>query len=159
MEELEQYNYHKRNYINNQNSLIAQFLFILFKIKVYQVSPRNYPLSPAMRKEVDKMDRYSMEIIFMNDNRIDSKKELQLFKEMNKELLDDLIYTRKRTYEYKSKTKEQIEKEECDLRIVFYNEIIKDLQTKVKTCKLIEDNHKIVEKEFEKNRDIKVINK
>lgn len=95
----------------------------------------------------------------MNDNRIDSKEELQLFKEMNKELLDDLIHTRKRTYEYKSKTKEQIEKEECDLRIVFYNEIIKDFQTKIKTCKLIEYNHKIVEKEFVKNRDIKVINK
>ena len=159
MEELEQYNYYKRNYINNQNSLIAQFLYVLFKIKVYQKSPRNYPLSPAMRKEVDKMEKYSMEIIFMNDNRIDSKEVLQLFKEMNKELLDDLIYTRKRTYEYKSKTKDKVEKEECDLRIVFYNEIIMDLQTKVKTCKLIEDNHKIVEKEFVKNRDIKVINK
>ena len=159
MEELEQYNYYKRNYINNQNSLIAQFLYVLFKIKVYQKSPRNYPLSPAMRKEVDKMEKYSMEIIFMNDNRIDSKEVLQLFKEMNKELLDDLIYTRKRTYEYKSKTKDKVEKEECDLRIVFYNEIIKDLQAKVKTCKLIEYNHKNVEKEFVKNRDIKVINK
>ena len=92
MEELEQYNYYKRNYINNQNSLIAQFLYVLFKIKVYQKSPRNYPLSPAMRKEVDKMEKYSMEIIFMNDNRIDSKEVLQLFKEMNKELLDNLIY-------------------------------------------------------------------
>ena len=159
MEELEQYNYHKRNYINNQNSLIAQFLFILFKIKVYQVSPRNYPLSPSMQKEVDKMDRYSKEIVFLTENKIDSKEELQLFNQMNKELLDDLIYMRKRTYEIKSKTKDKVEKEECDLRIVFYNKIIKDLQTKVKTCKLIEDNHKIVEKEFVKNRDIKVINK
>ncbi|MBR4262309.1 MAG: relaxase/mobilization nuclease domain-containing protein [Bacilli bacterium] len=149
MEELEQYNYHKRNYINNQNSLIAQFLFIIFKIKVYQKSPRNYPLSPAMRKEVDKMEKYSMEIVFMNDNKIDSKEELQIFKQMNKELLDDLIYTRKRTYEYKSKTKDKVEKEECDLRVDFYNEIIKELQTKVKTCKMIEHNHKIVEKELE----------
>ena len=89
-----------------------------------------------------------MEIIFMNDNKIDSKEELQLYKEMNKELLDDLIYTRKRTYEIKSKIKNKVEKEECDLRVDFYNEIIKDLQTKVKTCKLIEDNHKIVKKEL-----------
>ena len=159
MEELEQYNYHKRNYINNQNSLIAQFLFILFIIKVYQVSPRNYPLSPSMQKEVDKMEKYSKEIVFLTENKIDSKEELQLFKQINKELLDDLIYMRKRTYEIKSKTKDKVEKEECDLRVDFYNEIIIDLQTKVKTCKLIEDNHKIVEKEFVKNRDIKVINK
>ena len=148
IEELEQYNYNKRNYINNQNSLIAQFLFILFKIKVYQVSPRNYPLSPSMQKEVDKMEKYSKEIVFLTENKIDSKEELQLFKQINKELLDDLIYMRKRTYEIKSKTKDKVEKEECDLRVDFYNEIIKDLQTKVKTCKLIEDNHKIVEKEL-----------
>lgn len=148
VEELEQYNYHKRNYIKNSNSLIAQFLFIIFKIKVYQKSPRNYPLSPAMRREVEKMERYSMEIIFLNDNRIDSKDELQLFEQMNKELLDYMIYARKKTYELKSKTEDQVEKKECDLRVDFYNEIIKDLQTKVKTCKLIEDNQKIVEKEL-----------
>ena len=148
MEELEQYNYHKRNYIKNQNSIIAQFLFIIFKIKVYQKSPRNYPLSPAMRKEVEKMERYSMEIIFLNDNRIDTKEELQLFKQMNKELLDDMLYMRKRTYELKSKTKDQVEREEWDLRVDFYNGVIKELQTKVKACKLIEDDQIIVEKEL-----------
>ena len=143
MEEQEKYNYHKRNYNNNPHSLIAQFLFILFKIKVYQVSPRNYPLSPAMQKEVEKMERYSKEIIFLNENRIDSKEELQIFKQMNKELLDDLTYARKRTYETKSKTQDKVEKEECDMKVDFYNDIIKDLQTKIKNCRLIENRKRI----------------
>lgn len=151
MEELEQYNYYKRNYIKNQNSLIAQFLFIIFKIKVYQKSPRNYPLSPEMRKEVDKMERYSMEVIFMTENKIDSKEELQMFKQMNKELLNELIYERKRTYELKSKSKDESIKEECNSKVDFYNEMIKELQTKVKTCKIIEDNHKVIEKELKTN--------
>lgn len=148
LEELEQYNYHKRNYIRNQNSLIAQLLFIIFKIKVYQKSPRNYPLSPEMIKEVGKMDRYSLEVQFMTENKIDSEEELYTFKEMNKELLNELIYERKRTYELKSKTKDISIKEECDAQVDFYNEIIKDLQAKVKTCIIIEDNHKKIEKEL-----------
>ena len=152
MEEIEQYNYHKGNYIKNQNSLIAQFLFIIFKIKVYQKSPRNYSLSPEMRKEVDKMERYSIEVIFMTENKIDSKEELQMFKQMNKELLNELIYERKRTYELKSKTKDEGIKEECDSKVDFYNEMIKDLQTKVKNCKMIEDNHKILENELARDK-------
>ena len=94
------------------------------------------------------MEKYSKEIIFLTENKIDLKEELQLFKQMNKELLDNLIYTRKITYEIKSKTKDIVEKEECNFRVDFYNEIIKDLQTKNKTCKLIKDDYEIVEKEL-----------
>ena len=68
---------------------------------------------------------------------------------MNKELLNDITYSRKRTYELKSKTKDVAIKEECDLKVDFYNEIINDLQSKIKTCKIIEDNHKRMEKEIE----------
>lgn len=67
---------------------------------------------------------------------------------MNKELLNDITYSRKRTYELKSKNKDSSIKEECDLKVDFYNELINDLQTKIKTCKIIEDNHKKISKEI-----------
>ena len=60
----------------------------------------------------------------------------------------NITHSRKRTYELKSKTKDVAIKEECDLKDDFYNEIIKELQTKIKTCKIIEENHKKIEKEF-----------
>lgn len=71
---------------------------------------------------------------------------------MNKEQLNDIQYERKRTYELKSKTKDESIKEECNSKVDFYNAIIKDLQIKVKTCKIIEDNHKMAEKELSKDK-------
>ena len=74
---------------------------------------------------------------------------------MNKELLNDITYTRKRTYEQKSKSKDSIIKEECNLKVEFYNEIISELQTKVKTCKIIKNNYDKIDIELSKT----IINK
>lgn len=98
------------------------------------------------------MELYNLEIRFMAENKIDSYEELHCYKEVCKDALDDLIYARKRTYEEKSKSKDSQVKSECDMKIDFYNESIKEFQTKVKTCNTIEENNKRIIKEF--NKDI-----
>ena len=148
MEDQERYNYYKRNYIKNPKSIIAKILYFILKIETYQKSPRNYPISAEMKKEIDKLEKYNLQVRFLTENKIDSLEELNAFYEMNKELLNDIQYERKRTYELKSKTKDINVKEECDSKVDFYNEIIKDLQTKVKTCKIVKDSHKMIEKEL-----------
>ena len=148
MDDQLQYNYYKKEYYKNQRSLVSMFLYYIFKIKTYEKSPRNYLISEEMKNEVDKLERYNLAIRFMTENKINNKEELHCFYQMNKELLNDITYSRKRTYELKSKTKDFAVKEECDLRVDFYNEIIKDLQTKIKTCNIIKDNHKKMEKEI-----------
>lgn len=93
---------------------------------------------------------YNLEVRFIAENKIDSYEELHCYKEVCKEALDDLIYARKRTYEQKYKSKDNRIKEECDMKIAFYNESIIDFQTKVKTCNTIEENNKRMIKEFNK---------
>lgn len=148
-EELTTYNYHKNKYYKNKHSLGAMFLYFIFRIKIYEKSPRNYPISEEMKKEINKMELYNLELRFMDENRIDSYEDLHCYKVICKEALDDLIYARKRTYEEKSKSKNNHIKDECDMKIDFYNESIKDFQTKIKTCNTIEENNKKIIKWLE----------
>lgn len=160
MEDQERYNYYKRNYIKNPKSIIAKILYFILKIETYQKSPRNYPISAEMKKEIDKLEKYNLQVRFLIENKIDSLEELNAFYKMNKELLNDIQYERKRTYELKSKTKDINVKEECDSKVEFYNEIINELQIKIKTCKIINDNHNKIEKNLsivEKGLDYAII--
>ena len=156
-EELTTYNKYKKNYYNNKQSILALFMYYIFKIKMYEKSPKNYKISPEMRKEIDKLERYNLEIRFMEDNKIYSKEELHCFHEINKEALNNLLEARKKTYEDKSKTNDESKKEELSLLINFYNESIKELQQKVKTCEIIKDNHERLTNEIlqlnENNKD------
>lgn len=132
-------------------------MYYIFRIKMYEKSPKNYKISPEMRKEIDKLERYNLEIRFMEDNKIYSKEELHCFHEINKEALNNLLEARKKTYEDKSKTNDESKKEELSLLINFYNESIKELQQKVKTCEIIKDNHERLTNEIlqlnENNKD------
>ena len=148
-EELTTYNYHKNKHYKNKHSLGAMFLYFIFRIKIYEKSPRNYPISEEMKKEINKMELYNLELRFMDENRIDSYEDLHCYKVICKEALDDLVYARKRTYEEKSKSKNNHIKDECDMKIDFYNESIKDFQTKIKTCNTIEENNKKIIKWLE----------
>ena len=148
-EELTTYNYHKNKYYKNKHSIGAMFLYFIFRIKIYEKSPRNYPISEEMKKEINKMELYNLELRFMDENRIDSYEDLHCYKVICKEALDDLIYARKRTYKEKSKSKNNHIKDECDMKIDFYNESIKDFQTKIKTCNTIEENNKKIIKWLE----------
>ena len=135
--------------IRDRHSLGAMFLYFIFRIKIYEKSPRNYPISEEMKKEINKMELYNLELRFMDENRIDSYEDLHCYKVICKEALDDLVYARKRTYEEKSKSKNNHIKDECDMKIDFYNESIKDFQTKIKTCNTIEENNKKIIKWLE----------
>lgn len=91
-----------------------------------------------MKKEIDKMEHYNLE----------NKKDLFAFHEINKELLNDLIDARKKTYEEKSKTKDESKKEECTNKVKFLTKEISESQKRVKTCKTIESHHEKMQKEI-----------
>lgn len=147
-EDLIEFNKAKNNYYKYKHNLIALFIYYCLKINIYQKSPRNYPISEDMKKDINKLELYNLEVRFMTENKIDSYEELHCYKEVCKEALNDLIYARKRTYEEKSKSKDNKVKSECDMKINFYNESIKEFQTKVKTCNTIEKNDERIIKEF-----------
>ena len=62
MEDQERYNSYKRNYIKNPKSIITKILYFILKIETYQKSPRNYPISVEMKKEIDKLEKYNLQI-------------------------------------------------------------------------------------------------
>lgn len=149
-DELITYNYHKNNYYKNKHSLTAMFLYFIFRIKTYEKSPRNYPISEEMKKEINKMELYNLEVRFMDENKIDALEELNIFSEVNKDVLNDMISTRKKNYELKSKTNIKSLKDEYTSLNNYYNEIINDLQSKVKTCEIIKKHNEQIFKELYK---------
>lgn len=148
-DDLIEFNKAKNNYHKYKHSLIALFIYYCLRINIYQKNPRNYPISEEMKKDINKLELYNLEVRFMTENKIDSYEELHCYKEVCKSALDDLIYAGKRTYEEKSKSNDSQIKSECDMMIDFYNESIKDFQTKVKTCNTIEENNKRIIKELD----------
>ena len=149
-EELTTYNYHKNKYYKNKHSLGAMFLYFIFRIKTYEKSPRNYPISEEMKKEINKMELYNLEVRFMDENKIDTLDELSVFSEVNKDFLNDMISLRKKSYELKSKTDDKSLKDEYTSLNNYYNEVIKDLQSKIKTCEIIKKHNKQIYKELNK---------
>lgn len=147
-EELTNYNFHKNNYYKNKHSLLAMFLYFIFRIKTYEKSPRNYPISEEMKKEINKMELYNLEVRFMDENKIDTIEELNMFSEVNKDLLNEMIGLRKKNYELKSKTNDKNLKVEYTSLNDYYNEIMKDLQTKVKTCEIIKKHNEQIYKQL-----------
>ena len=101
-----------------------------------------------MKKKIDKMELYNLEIRFMDEYHLENKEDLFAFHEINKELLNDLIDARKKTYEEKSKTKDENKKEECTNKVKFLTEEISELQKRVKTCKTIESHYEKMQKEI-----------
>lgn len=148
-DDLIEFNKAKNNYHKYKHSLITLFIYYCLRINIYQKSPRNYPISEEMKKDINKLELYNFEVRFMAENKIYSCEELHCYKEVCKAALNDLIYVRKRTYEEKSKSKDNLIKEECDMKINFYNESIEDFQTKVKTCNTVEKNNERIIKEFD----------
>lgn len=146
-DDLKEYNHYKNQYYKSR-SIISLFLYYIFKIKTYQKSPKNYPISNEMKKEIDKMELYNLEIRFMDEYHLENKEDLFAFHEINKELLNDLIDARKKTYEEKFKTKDENKKEECTNKVAFLTEEISELQKRVKTCKTIETHHEKMQKEI-----------
>lgn len=146
--ELTTYNYHKNKYYKNKHSLGAMFLYFIFRIKTYEKSPRNYPISEEMKKEINKMELYNLEVRFMDENKIDTLEELSMFSEVNKDFLNDMISLRKKNYELKSKTNDKSLKDEYTSLNNYYNEVIRDLQSKIKTCEIIKKHNKIIDREI-----------
>ena len=122
-DELATYNYHKNKYYKNKHSLGAMFLYFIFRIKTYEKSPRNYPISEEMKKEINKMELYNLEVRFMDENKIDTLEELSMFSEVNKDFLNDMISLRKKNYELKSKTNDKSLKDEYTSLNNYYNEV------------------------------------
>lgn len=71
-----------------------------------------------------------------------------MFSEVNKDFLNDMISLRKKNYELKSKTDVKSLKDEYTSLNNYYNEVIRDLQSKIKTCEIIKKHNKIIDREI-----------
>lgn len=90
-----------------------------------------------MKKDINKLELYNLEVRFMTENKIDSYEGLHCYKEVCKSALDDLIYARKRTYEEKSKSKDSQIKSECDMMIDFIMNQLKIFKLKLRLVILL----------------------
>lgn len=152
-------NYQKKN---KTHGLVGLYRYYCYRLKIYRKNIKNYYIPISMRQDVEKLEEYSKEIIFLSNNKIDSHEELEIIR--NELVNNRNTYKNQRIelYNQKTRTNNPQELERINFKIKELNNNIKELSDKLKTCENIQNNSQDMnkkieelEKESEKNERIK----
>ena len=138
--------------LRKPKGIIALYYYYCYLLKVYPRKNLNYKLTPEMRAEVKKMDKYSEQIRFICKYRLETINDIDNLKEQKKEELQKILNTRNRLY-YKRKNLGDV-KEKVTNDIINVTSQINNIRKEIKFCdeistKSLEIREEV--KELEKN--------
>ena len=120
--------------------IIALYYYYCYLLKVYPKKNLNYKMTPEMRAEVKKMDKYSEQIRFICKYRLETIKEIDNLKEQKKEELQKILNTRNRLYYKRQKLDNESEKEAVTKEIISVTYVIEKVRKEIKLCDEVGDN-------------------
>ena len=138
------YHKYKRNQLFGLEKLYIQHFVIH---KVLPKTPRK--LSPEIRKELKKLDQYTLEIELLSHYKIKSIDELDAYQSINQKELDRLLYERKKCYYQRQHTNNPEEKEKWSKLAKEFTPDIKKYREQVKACQRIRERSFIKYREKE----------
>lgn len=145
----------------------ALYLYYCYLLKVYPKKNLNYKLSPEMRAEVKKMEKYSDQIRFICKYNIETIAYVENIKEKKQEELQKTLNTRNRLYYKRQKNDNEDEKEVVTKKIIEVTYVLEKVRKDIKLCDEISENiinmkkqiKEIQEKESEKDKEKGLKNK
>lgn len=84
--------------LRKPKGIIALYYYCCYLLKVYPKKNLNHKLSPEMRAEVKKMEKYSEQIRFICKYKLESIKDIENLKEQKQEEVQKIINARNRLY-------------------------------------------------------------
>ena len=138
----------KVNPKNKVKGFRALYYYYCYLLKVYPRRSMQYKLSPYMRAEVRKMDRYSEKMRFIGKYIINDKERLNEVKSKLKNELEEYLNARDRQY-YRRKRLPEEEKEKVTDLIVKTSKVINEIRHQIKICDEIEEDIPTVKKEIQ----------
>ena len=120
--------------LRKPKGIIALYYYYCYLLKVYPKKNLNYKLSPEMRAEVKKMDKYSEQIRFICKYKLETINNIDNLKEKKQEELQKTLNTRNRLY-YKRKDLSDVkEKERVTNDIINVTSLINNIRKEIKLC-------------------------
>ena len=126
--------------LRKPKGIIALYYYYCYLLKVYPRKNLNYKLTPEMRAEVKKMDKYSEQIRFICKYRLETINDIDNLKEQKKEELQKTLNTRNRLYYKRQKLDNESEKDAVTKDIISVTSVIDKIRKEIKLCDEVGDN-------------------
>lgn len=145
--------------LRKPKGIIALYYYYCYLLKVYPKKNLNYKLTPEMRAEVKKMDKYSQQIRFICKYKLETINDIDNLKEQKKEELQKILNTRNRLYYKRQKLDNESEKDVVTKDIISVTSVVEKVRKEIKLCDEVGDNARKMKeqiKEMEEREQEKV---
>ena len=126
--------------LRKSKGIIALYYYYCYLLKIYPKKNLNYKLTPEMRAEVKKMDKYSEQIRFICKYKLETINDIDNLKEEKKEELQKTLNTRNRLYYKRHKLDNESEKDVVTKDIIMVTSIVDKIRKEIKLCDEVGDN-------------------
>lgn len=119
--------------------IVALYYYYRYLIKLYTRNNTQYKLTPEMRAEVKKMDKYSERIRFLCKYKIETMSDIDNVKEKKQEELQKILNARNRLYYKRQKLDNESEKDSVTKEIIDVTSVLQKVRKEIKLCDEIYD--------------------
>lgn len=126
--------------LRKPKGIIALYYYYCYLLKVYPKKNLNYKLTPKMRTEVKKTNRYSKQIRFICKYKLETIKNIENLKEQKKEELQKTLNTRNKLYYKRQKLDNESEKDVVTKEIISVTSVLAKVRKEIKLCDEVRDN-------------------
>jgi len=126
--------------LKKTKGIIALYYYYCYLLKVYPKKNLNYKLTPEMRAEVKKMDKYSEQIRFICKYKLENINDIDNLKEQKREELQKTLNTRNRLYYKRQKFENETEKDVVTKEIISATSDVVKVRKEIKLCDEVGDN-------------------
>ena len=139
--------------LRKPKGIIALYYYYCYLLKVYPKKKLNYKLTPKMRAEVKKMDKYSKQIRFICKYKLETINDVENLKEQKKEELQKILNTRNRLYYKRQKLDNESEKDVITKEIISVTSVVDKIRKETKLCDEVSDNSKMMKEQIKEMKD------
>ena len=126
--------------LRKPKGIIALYYYYCYLLKVYPKKNLKYKLTPEMRAEVKKMDKYSEQIRFICKYKLETINDIDNLKEQKKEELQKTLNTRNRLYYKRQKLDNESEKDVVTKEIINVTSVVEKIRKDIGVCDEVSDN-------------------
>ena len=120
--------------------IIALYYYYRFLLGLYPKHNMQHKLTPKMREEVKKMDRYSEKIRFLCKYKLETLDNVDELKARKLREKQDILNTRNRLYYKRGKVDNETEKSKITKQIIAVTTELKRVKKEIKMCDEVTDN-------------------
>lgn len=139
--------------LRKPKGIIALYYYYCYLLKVYPKKNLNYKLTPKMRAEVKKMDKYSEQIRFICKYKLENINDIENLKEQKKEELQKILNTRNRLYYKRQKLDSESEKDVFTKEIISVTSVVDKVRKEIKLCDEVGDNSRKMKEQIKEMKE------